>query len=94
MAAKPAFAQGAQVEHPKFGFIFLLACLGLIGFPITPAFIGIDLLFSQIHLNQVLVVTFTSLTFVFTGISALRIYARVFTGQHKKTYHPMAFKSS
>ncbi len=85
---------GNTYEHPKFGFVFLLACLGLIGFPITPAFVGIDLLFSQIHLNQVLILTFISLTFVFTGISALRIYARVFMGQHKKTYHPMAYKSS
>ena len=26
MAAKPAFAQGAQVEHPKFGLGSVLSC--------------------------------------------------------------------
>ena len=85
---------GHTYEHPKTGLVFLLACLGMIGLPFTPTFIGIDLLFSHIHKHQELLIISTSLSFVFLELSVLRIYARVFLGQHKKTYHAMAYRSS
>ena len=85
---------GYTYEHPKIGSIFLLACLGFAGLPFTPTFIGIDLLFSHIHKNQELLIIFTSLSFVFIELSILRIYTRIFLGQHKKAYHPIAFKYS
>ncbi|MBI2272072.1 MAG: hypothetical protein HYU69_17165 [Bacteroidetes bacterium] len=85
---------GYTYEQPKLGFIFLLSCLGLIGLPLTPTFIGIDLLFSHIHKHQEILIIFTSLSFVFLELSILRIYARIFLGQHKKAYHPIAYRSS
>ena len=85
---------GYIYEHPKISFIFLISCLGLVGFPFTPTFIGIDLLFSHIHKHQVLLIIFTSLSFVFIELSIIRIYARIFMGQHKKAYHAIAYKSS
>lgn len=85
---------GYIYEHPKLAFVFLLSCLGLLGFPITPTFIGIDLMFSHIGEGQVALIIFTSLSFVFIELSVLRIYARIFLGQHKKTYHAIAFRSS
>ncbi len=85
---------GYTYEHPKTGLVFLLSCLGMIGLPFTPTFIGIDLLFSHIHKHQELLIISTSLSFVFLELSVLRIYARVFLGQHKKTYHAMAYRSS
>lgn len=85
---------GYTYEHPKIGFIFLLTCLGLAGLPFTPTFIGIDLLFSHIHKNQELLIIFTSLSFVFIELAILRIYSRIFLGQHKKAYHAIAFKYS
>lgn len=85
---------GHSYEHPVLGFIFLISCLGLIGFPFTPTFIGIDLLFSHIHKQEILLISFIALSFVFMEFAVLRIYARIFLGQHVKNYHPVAYRSS
>jgi NADH-quinone oxidoreductase subunit L len=85
---------GYTYEQPGIAFVFLLSCLGLLGFPITPTFIGVDLLFSHIHEKQWALVAFTALSFVFIELSVLRIYARIFLGQHKKASHAIAFRSS
>jgi formate hydrogenlyase subunit 3/multisubunit Na+/H+ antiporter MnhD subunit len=81
-------------EHPKITFVFLLACLGLTGFPISPTFVGEDLIFSHIHQNQYMLALFTSLSFVVDGLALIRIFARVFLGPHRKTYHETPFRSS
>lgn len=85
---------GHSYEHPKLAMVFLIASLGLMAFPITPTFIGEDLIFSHIHKRQLLLAFFTSLSFVVDGISVVRIYARLFLGPHIKTYHEIPFKSS
>ena len=85
---------GHAYEHPKFAFVFLLACLGLTGFPITPTFIGEDIIFTHIHEDQIMLAFFTASSLIIDGIAAIRIYARVFLGPHIKTYHESAFKSS
>lgn len=85
---------GHVYEHPKITLVFFLACLGLTGFPITPAFIGEDLIFTHIHANQYMLAIFTSLSFVVDGLSLVRIFARIFLGPHVKTYHETPFKSS
>lgn len=85
---------GYTYDQPILGFIFLLSCLGMIGLPFTPTFIGIDLLFSHIHKHEELLIIFTSLSFVFMELSILRIYARIFLGQHKKANHAIAYRSS
>lgn len=85
---------GHAYEQPTLSFLFLLSCLGLLGFPITPSFIGIDILFSHIRQDQLVLIILASLSFVFIEISALRIYGRIFMGQHKKPYHAIAFRSS
>lgn len=85
---------GHSYEHPKFAFVFLLSCLGLTGFPITPTFIGEDIIFTHIHENQIALAFFTSSSLIIDGIAAIRIYARVFLGPHVKTNHESAFKSS
>lgn len=85
---------GYAYEKPTVAFIFLLSCLALIGFPFTPTFLGIDILFTHIHKDQPILITLTSLSFIFIEIAILRIYARIFLGQHKKNDHPIAFRSS
>ncbi len=85
---------GHSYEHPKFAFVFLLACLGLTGFPITPTFIGEDIIFTHIHENQIALAFITASSLIIDGISAIRIYARVFLGPHIKTNHASAYKSS
>ena len=85
---------GHSYEHPKISMIFLLCCAGLTGFPITPTFVGEDLIFSHIHENQFGLALFTSMSFIIDGLSLIRIYARVFLGPHVKTYHETPYRSS
>lgn len=85
---------GYSYEQPTLGFVFLLSCLGVIGLPFTPTFIGIDILFNHIHKQEELLVIFTALSFFFIELSIIRMYARIFMGQHKKNYHPIAYRSS
>ncbi len=85
---------GHAYEHPRLAFVFLLSCLGLSGFPITPTFMGEDLIFSHIHEHQFVVAAFTALGFIISGLSLIRIYARLFLGQHEKTYHETPYRSS
>jgi NADH:ubiquinone oxidoreductase subunit 5 (subunit L)/multisubunit Na+/H+ antiporter MnhA subunit len=86
--------QGHSYEHPKMAAIFLIACIGLAGFPITSTFIGEDMLFSHIEYDQVVLAFMLSLGFVVSGIALIRMYARIFLGPHVKRYHEVAQRSS
>lgn len=85
---------GYVYEQKGTAILFLLAAVGLLGFPITAAFIGIDVLFTHIHANQIALIILTALCFLFIELAALRIYCRIFLGLHKKLNHPVAFRSS
>lgn len=85
---------GHVYEHPKFAFFFLLAALGVTGFPITTTFIGEDLIFSHIESHQVLLAFFIASSFIVSGIAGIRIYTRLFLGPHIKTYHELPYRSS
>ena len=85
---------GHHYEHPVLSAVFLVACLGLSGLPFTPTFIGIDLIFSHIQKHEIPLIILTALNFLFIELAVLRIYTRVFLGQHKKAYHPIAYRSS
>ena len=74
--------------------LFLLACLGLAGFPITPTMIGEDLVFSSIREDQYFLALFLAISLIVDGLALVRIYARLFLGPHVKTYHSIAHKSS
>lgn len=85
---------GYIFEFPKIGLVFLISCLGFLGFPFTPTYIGVDLLFSHIRHDQYVLITLTALTYLFLEISVLRIYARIFLGKYKKSLHATPFRSS
>jgi NADH-quinone oxidoreductase subunit L len=85
---------GHSYEHPRLAFIFIVACLGLAGFPITPTFIGEDLLLGHIHQNQFLLTLLTSLNFILDGIVVFRLYGRLFMGPQEVGYHEVAYRSS
>ena len=86
--------QGHSYKHPKVAFVFLLACLGISGFPISPTFIGEDLILTHVHPNQVLLASIVAINFIVDGLSLIRIYARIFLGPHAKSMYEMAYKSS
>lgn len=85
---------GHAQEHKILAVIFLISCLALMGFPITTTFLGEDLLFSHIHLNQVLLMTIVSLNFIIAGIAIMRIYSRIFMGPNHKWYNSEARRSA
>ena len=85
---------GYVYEQETIGFMFLLAAMGMLGFPLTAAFIGIDVLFTYIHSDQTVLIVLLALCFVFIELSAFRILLRIFFGPHKKLDHPVAFRSS
>lgn len=85
---------GHSYKHPKMALVFLISCLCASGFPITPTFIGEDLMFSHIHEDQILFAFFVALSFIIDGLSIMRIYARVFLGPHVKSQYEMAYRSS
>lgn len=85
---------GYVQDRPDLAIIFLLSCMALLGFPFTPAFIAIDLMLTQIDTHQNVLLILTGLGFLILEIATLRIYARVYLGQHKKYTHPIAYRSS
>lgn len=86
--------QGYSYRYPKISFVFLMACLGVSGFPITPTFIGEDLIFTHIHADQALLALLISVSFIVDGLALIRIYARLFMGPHVKSIYEMAYRSS
>ncbi len=77
---------GYSYVHQKLGMAFLIACLILAGFPISPTFIGEDLVFSHIHEDQIFLAIAVSLSLIIDGLALIRIYSRVFLGPFIKTY--------
>jgi NADH:ubiquinone oxidoreductase subunit 5 (subunit L)/multisubunit Na+/H+ antiporter MnhA subunit len=72
--------KGYVAKYPIVAFLFLVSALGLMGFPLSPTFLGEDLLFSHIHEDQILLASIAALTFVMEGIVTIRILARLFMG--------------
>jgi NADH-quinone oxidoreductase subunit L len=85
---------GHSFMHPGLAFMFLVSCLGVAGFPITPTFIGEDLIFTHIHQEQIFLAFFVALSFIIDGLAIIRIYARVFLGPHVRSVYEMAYRSS
>lgn len=85
---------GHVARHQKLGLLFLFCALGLAGFPISPTFIGEDVMFSHIHEHQIVLAAVVSLTFIIDGLAVIRIYARVFLGPHAQTELGKALRSA
>ena len=85
---------GHAYKHPSMAALFLLASMGLVGFPITPTFIGEDLIFTHIHQEQVLLAFIIALSLLINSLAIIRIYARLFMGPHIKSQYEIAYRSS
>jgi NADH-quinone oxidoreductase subunit L len=85
---------GHAKQYPNLGLLVLLATLGLMGFPITPAFMGEDLLFSHIHEDQFGLGLIVSFSFAISGMALMRVYARLFLGNYAVPTHANPLKSS
>jgi NADH-quinone oxidoreductase subunit L len=85
---------GYVYEQETTGLLFLLSAIGILGFPITTAFIAIDVFFTYVNGSQAALIILMALCFIFIELAAFRILVRVFLGPHKKLSHPVAFRSS
>ena len=85
---------GYMYEHPTLGNVFFIACLALMVFPITPSFVGEEVLLSLIHTNHGALVAIFAFGYVLSGVCVMRLFAKVFFGPHKKSYHEIAYRSS
>jgi NADH-quinone oxidoreductase subunit L len=80
--------------YPGLAFGFLVCCLSVAGFPISPTFIGEDLIFTHIHEDQIVFAFFVALSYVVTGLTIIRLYARVFLGPHVRSVYETGYRSS
>lgn len=85
---------GYVYEQKVTAIAFLLAVVGMIGFPVTAAFIGIDVFFTYVDAGQYVLISILATTFIFIELAAFRIFLRIYMGLHKKLNHPVAFRSS
>jgi NADH:ubiquinone oxidoreductase subunit 5 (subunit L)/multisubunit Na+/H+ antiporter MnhA subunit len=85
---------GYVYEQKPTALLFLLSAIAMLGFPVTTAFIGIDVFFTYVNNGEWVLITLLALCFIFIELSAIRIYLRIYCGPHKKLNHPIAFRSS
>jgi NADH:ubiquinone oxidoreductase subunit 5 (subunit L)/multisubunit Na+/H+ antiporter MnhA subunit len=85
---------GYVYEQENTGLLFLFSAIGLLGFPVTAAFIGLDVFFTYVHSDQYVLIALMALCLLFIELSAFRILLRIFMGPYKKLDHPIAFRSS
>ena len=67
--------------QPKLALLLFISFLGLVGFPITPAFLGEDLLLSHGGDHHIWFAFPVTVTFVLNGIAAARIFLRLCMGR-------------
>jgi NADH:ubiquinone oxidoreductase subunit 5 (subunit L)/multisubunit Na+/H+ antiporter MnhA subunit len=81
------FAFRAMAEtQPKLSLLLFLSFLGIVGFPITPAFLGEDLLLAHASSEHLWFALPITIAFVVNGIAAARVYLRLCMGRPNETY--------
>jgi formate hydrogenlyase subunit 3/multisubunit Na+/H+ antiporter MnhD subunit len=80
--ADSPFAYRAMAEtQPKLSLLLFLSFLGLAGFPISPAFLGEDLLLSHASNHALWFALPITIAFVINGIAAARVFQRLCMGR-------------
>jgi len=85
------FAYRAMAEtNPLLSLLLFISFLGLVGFPITPAFIGEDLLLYHASSQYSWIGAFIAVCFVINGIAAARVFLRICMGRPLEIAEVMA----
>jgi NADH-quinone oxidoreductase subunit L len=80
--AETPFAYRALAEtRPTLSLLLFLSFLGLVGFPISPAFLGEDLLLSYASSHAPWFALPITIAFVINGIAAARVFQRLCMGK-------------
>lgn len=85
---------GSIIMFRVLGHVFFFVCLFFMAFPISPSFIGQEVLLSLIPGGHVAQVVLYCLAYLLAGVSMMRLYTKVFFGPHKAKNREMAYKSS
>ena len=80
-ASAPFVYRAFAETRPGWSLALFLSFLGLVGFPITPAFLGEDLLLSHASSQHPWFALPITISFVINGIAAARIYLRLCMGR-------------
>ncbi len=72
--------RGLSQSAPKESTYFLLACLGMSGFPITTTFLAEDLFFTRMYANQWYFAALLAFNFIIVGLACIRLFARLYLG--------------
>ena len=80
--AESPFAYRALAEtQPTLSLLLFLSFLGMVGFPISPAFLGEDLLLSHASNHALWLALPITIAFVINGIAAARVFQRLCMGR-------------
>lgn len=85
---------GSIFAFKKVGHIFFMVCLLFMAFPITPSFLGQEILLSLVPGSRGFQIALFCLAYLLSGVSIMRLYTKVFFGPYKRSYHEIAYKSS
>lgn len=86
--------QGAMSIFPKLGHLFFVVSLLFMAFPISPSFVSQDILLSLIPIGNAFEIVLFCSSYLFVGVSVVRLYVKVFFGSHRLSYHEIAYRSS
>jgi len=73
--------RGMDEWRPGLALLLLLAFLGLVGFPLTPAFLGQDLLLYHVSGEHAWLAPLITVALVLNGISLSGVYMRLCAGR-------------
>ena len=79
-AESPFTYRAFSETQPKLSLLLFLSFLGLVGFPISPAFLGEDLLLSHASSHDPWFALPITIAFVINGIAAARVFQRLCMG--------------
>jgi hypothetical protein len=80
-AENPFIYRAVAETHPGLSLLLFLSFLGLVGFPITPAFLGEDLLLSHASSHHPWFAAPITIAFVVNGIAIARVFLRLCMGR-------------
>lgn len=86
--------QGSVYKYPVLALIFFIVCLLFIVFPISPSFLGQEVLLSSIPEEHAFQIVLFCFSYLLAGVSTMRIFVKVFFGPHEKGHHETAYKSA
>ncbi len=64
--------------YPQLSVLFFVVSLMMTGFPITPTFLGEDLMFTHLQETEPLLATLIAVTLIIDGLVVVRMYSRLF----------------